>query len=68
MKVFKTVKLEMTDKETKALKTVYGMLCDLEWGEQRAVAYELGYSDLSPLRTDLATLYALGGGQEEDLK
>lgn len=67
MKVNKTVKLELTDKEREAIKTVYGMLCDLEWDEERAVADELGYCDLRPLRVDLATLYTLSGGREEDL-
>ena len=68
MKVNKTVKLEMTDKEKEALRTVYGMLYDLEWEEEKAIADELGYSDLEPTRADLAKLYELGGGDTEDLK
>lgn len=68
MKVTKTVKLEMTDKEKEAIRTVYGMLYDLEWEEERAVAEELEYEDLILTRQDLARLYELGGGDEEDLK
>ena len=68
MKVNKTVKLEMTDKEREAIRTVYGMLYDLEWDEERAVADELGYCDLRPLRVDLATMYTLGGGNDDDLE
>lgn len=67
MKVTKTVKLEMTEEEKKAIKTVYHML-DLEWKEERALANELDYSDLDLIRTDLANLYTLGGGREEDLE
>ena len=67
MKVFKTVKLEMTEEEKKAIKTVYHML-DLEWEDESALANELDYSDLDPIRTDLANLYILGGGREEDLE
>ena len=66
MKVHKTVKLDMSPEEKKAIKTVYHML-DLEWEDDRAVANELGYSDLEPIRTDLAQLYELGGGNVEDL-
>lgn len=68
MKVNKTVKLEMTDKEKEAIKFVYGMLYDLEWEEEKAIADELDYSDLEPTRTDLAKLYELAGGCEEDLR
>ena len=68
MKVLKTVRLLMTDKEKEAIKTVYGMLNDLEWDDEKAVADELDYSDLMPTRADLVRLYELGGGQEEDLK
>lgn len=68
MKVLKTVKLEMTEEEREAVKTVFRMLYDLEWDDERAVADELDYSDLVPVRQDLARLYELGGGREEDLK
>jgi hypothetical protein len=68
MKVFRTVKLEMTEEEKKAVKTVYRMLYDLEWDDERAVANELDYDDLIPMRNDLVTLYELGGGDMEDLK
>ena len=67
MKVHKTVKLEMTPEEKKAIKTVYRMLYDLEWEDERAVANELDYCDLEPIRSDLARLYELGGGNVEDL-
>lgn len=67
MKVIKTVKLEMTDKEEKALKTVFRMLYDLDYDDEISVASKLGYCDLRPLRTDLANLYALGGGDRGEL-
>jgi hypothetical protein len=67
MKVTKTVKLEMTEEEKKALKTVYRMLYDLEWDDEKAVADELDYSDLASIRADIANLYELGGGSEDDL-
>ena len=66
MKVFRTVKLEMTEEEKKAVKTVYHML-DIEWKDERDVANKLDYDDLGPIRTDLANLYELGGGNVEDL-
>ena len=65
MKVIKTVKLEMTPEEKQALKTVFRMLYNLEWEDEKAVADELGYDDLEPIRTDLATLYELGGGNAD---
>ena len=68
MKVLKTVKLLMTEEEKKAVKTVYRMLYNLEWDDEKAVADELDYSDLTPTRQDLVRLYELGGGDEEDLK
>jgi hypothetical protein len=68
MKVNKTVKLEMTEKEREAVKTVFRMLYDLEWDDERAVANELDYDDLIPMRNALATLYELGGRDMEDLK
>jgi hypothetical protein len=58
----------MTEEEKKAVKTVYRMLYDLEWDEEKDLAYELDYSDLMPIRQDLVRLYELGGGREEDLK
>lgn len=67
MKVLKTVKLLMTEEEMKAVKTVYRMLYNLEWDDEKAVADELDYSDLEPTRQDLARLYELGGGDVEDL-
>lgn len=68
MRVNKTVKLEMTEVEKGAVKIVYRMLNDLEWDDERALADELDYSDLEPIRMDLAKIYELGGGREEDLK
>jgi len=68
MKVTKTVKIEMTEEEKKALKTVYHMLYDLEREDERVVADELGYGDLAEIRVNLATLYILSGGCEEDLQ
>ena len=68
MKVIKTVKLDMSVDEIKAIKTVYRMLYNLEWDDEKAVADELDYSDLMPTRADLVRLYELGGGREEDLK
>lgn len=68
MKVTKTVKLEMTEEEKKAIKTVYRMLYDLEKDDEKTVADELGYEDLAPIRTDIAYLYELGGGREVDLR
>ena len=68
MKVYRTVKLEMTEEEKKAIKTVYRMLYALDCEDENAVAYELDYSDLEPTRTDLARLYELGGGDMEDLE
>lgn len=68
MKVLKTVRLLMTEEEKKAVKTVYRMLNDLEWDDEKAVADELDYSNLMPTRADLVRLYELGGGREEDLK
>ena len=65
MKVTKTVTLDMSSNECIALKTVFKMLYDLEWEDERAVANELGYSDLEPIRTDLARLYELGGGNAD---
>ena len=65
MKVFKTVKLEMTPEEMKAVKTVFKMLYDLGWDDERALANELDYADLEPIRTDLANLYELGGGNAD---
>lgn len=65
MKVFKTVKLEMTPEECKAIKTVYRMLYDLVLEDEQAVANELNYNDLEPIRTDLAYLYELGGGNAD---
>lgn len=67
MKVNKTVRIEMTDKEKEALRIVYRMLYDLEWEDEKAVADELDYDDLEPIRTDLAKLYDLGGGTIEAL-
>ena len=67
MKVNKTVKLDMSPEEMKAVKTVFRMLYDLEWEDEKAVADDLGYDDLEPIRTDLANLYELGGGDEADL-
>jgi hypothetical protein len=57
----------MTDKEKEAVKTVYSMLYNLDWDDERALADELDYSDLMPIRADLARLYELSGGREEDL-
>ena len=68
MRVNKTVKLEMTEVEKGAVKIVYRMLNDLDWDDERALADELDYSDLEAIRTDLANIYELGGGCEEDLK
>lgn len=68
MKVTKTVKIEMTEEEKKALKIVRRMLYDLEEGEEKVVADKLGYDDLMPLRHDLANLYVLGGGVRGDLE
>ena len=68
MKIERTVKLIMTEEEKKAIKTVFKMLYDLEWDEEKDLAYELDYSDLMPIRADLVRLYELGGGCEEDLK
>ena len=65
MKVNKTVKLDMSPEEKQALKTVFRMLYDLEWEDEKAVADELGYDDLEPIRTDLANLYELGGGNPD---
>lgn len=67
MKVNRTVKLEMTEEEKKAIKTVYRMLYDLVWEDEIVIANELNYSDLETIRTDLATLYKLGGGDTKDL-
>lgn len=67
MKVNKTVKLEMTEEEMKAVKTVFRMLYDLEWEDEKAIADELEYEDLILTRNDIAKLYELGGGREEDL-
>ena len=68
MKVLKTVKLEMTEEERGALETVYRMLYNLSWEDERVVANELDYSNLEPTRNDLARLYELGGGDMEDLE
>ena len=68
MKVYRTVKLEMTEEEKKAIKTVYRMLYALDCEDENAVAYELDYSDLRPVRTALATMYELSGEYREDLK
>lgn len=68
MKVTKTVKIEMTEKEKEALITVYRMLLDLEYEEETAVAEALCYRDLEPIRTDLAYLYEFCGENIEDLK
>ena len=65
MKVFKTVKIEMTPEEKKALKTVYRMLYDLVLEDEQALANELNYNDLEPIRADLANLYELGGGNAD---
>ena len=65
MKVFKTVKLEMTEEEKQAIKTVFRMLYDLVLEDEQALANELNYSDLEPIRTDLAYLYELGGGNPD---
>ena len=65
MKVFKTVELEMTPEEKQALKTVYRMLYDLVWEDEQALANELNYNDLEPIRADLANLYELGGGNAD---
>lgn len=67
MIVTKTVKLEMTEEEKKAIKTVFHMLYGLEYDEERSLAYELGYSDLTPIRADLVNLYELSGACEVDL-
>lgn len=67
MKITKTVKLEMTEKEREAVKTVFRMLYDLEWEDEKVVADELGYDDLMIPRADLTRLYELGGGREEEL-
>lgn len=66
-KIIQTIKLEMTEKELDAIKTVYRMLYDLEWDDEKAVADELDYSDLLPVRGDIAKLYELGGGHCGDL-
>ena len=65
MRVEKIVKLIMTEEEREALRTVFKMLYDLDYDNERAVANELGYSDLEPIRTDLAQLYELGGGNAD---
>ena len=65
MKVFKTVKIEMTPEERKAIKTVYRMLDDLLLEDEQALANELNYNDLEPIRADLANLYELGGGNAD---
>ena len=65
MKVYRTVKLEMTEEEKKAIKTVYRMLYDLVLEDEQALANELNYNDLEPIRTDLANLYELGGGNAD---
>ena len=61
MKVNKTVKLDMSPEEKQAIKTVFRMLYDLELDDEKAVANELGYSDLNTIREDLALLYDLSG-------
>lgn len=66
-KIIQTIKLEMTEKELDAIKTVYRMLYDLEWDDEEAIANQLDYYDLAPVRTDLINLYKLGGGREKDL-
>ena len=58
MKVNKTVKLEMTDKERKALKIVDNMLTNLSWEEECAIAEKLGYG-LKPIRHDLMNCITL---------
>ena len=65
MKVIQTVKIEMTPEEKKALKTVYRMLYDLVLEDEQALANELNYNDLEPIRADLANLYELGGGNAD---
>ena len=67
MRVTKTVKLEMTEVEKGAVKIVYHMLNGLEWDEEKALANELDYCDLEPIRTDLSRLYELSGECEADL-
>ena len=67
MKVKKEVKLEMTEEEKKAVKTVYRMLYDLDENDDRAVANELYYDDLESIMTDLSRLYELSGECEADL-
>ena len=67
MKITKTVKLEMSQVEKQALKTVYRMLNNLDWNEERIVANELDYSNLEQVKNDLACLYRLSGESEMDL-
>lgn len=68
MDVFKTIKLKMTEVEKGAAKIVHGMLYDLEWEDERAIADELDLCNLDEIRTNLAKMYELGGGDMEDLK
>jgi hypothetical protein len=68
MKVLKTIKIEMTEEEREAIKTIYRMLYVLEWDDERAVADELDCDDFGLTRAVLFNLYRLGGGREEDLE
>ncbi len=65
MKVFKTVKIEMTEEEKKALKTIYRMLYDLDYDDENAVLDELNWDSLGPTRAVLYNLYKLGGGNPD---
>lgn len=67
MQVIKTVKLQMTHEEKQALRTVYNMLYNLEWADEKAVAEELGYESLEPIRNDIVNLFELGGGDPDNL-
>lgn len=68
MKVIKTVKVEMTEEEKKAIKTIYRMLYDLDCEEENAILDELNWDSLGPTRAVLFNLYRLGGGREEELE
>jgi hypothetical protein len=61
MEVYKTVKIKLTEEETKAIKTLYNALNELDYEEENALANELDYSDLTPIKTDLENLWVLCG-------
>lgn len=67
MEILNTIKLKMTQEEKDTLKSTYRMLANLDGEDEWAIAYELGYDDLSQIKEFLIGLYELSGERIDNL-